>query len=265
MPKLINLVDQRFNNLTAKEAVGKDKQGSRLWLCECICGNTVITTSYLLMSGRKKNCGCKHKLNLTDQRFGDLVVKKSAGKDKHRNRLWLCECTCGNTIITTSYFLRSGRKTHCGCKHKYRRFTVNQKFGNLTIKKVIGLNKYKNKILLCECVCGNTIEVTSFVLKLGLKTHCGCKNKQEVKQEMTKHIEKIQMIQTEHKTVRADYNVFKICDNDLMSFNKMEILDKKNLILKLTQKVLEEAKSSASLDLFLTFLTGRKSNLGYLY
>lgn len=324
MPKLINLVDQRFNNLTVKEAVGKDKKGNRLWLCECICGNTVITTSYLLMSGRKKNCGCKHKLNLTDQRFGDLVVKKSAGKDKHRNRLWLCECTCGNevvtasylltsgqktncgcksirkqslvnqkfgdltvkkftgrdkqgnrlwlcectcgnTIITTSYFLRSGRKTHCGCKNKYRRFTVNQKFGNLTIKKVIGLNKYKNKILLCECVCGNTIEVTSFVLKLGLKTHCGCKNKQEVKQEMTKHIEKIQMVRTEHKTVRADYNVFKICDNDLTSFNKMEILDKKNLILKLTQKVLEEAKSSASLDLFLTFLTGRKSNLGYLY
>ena len=265
MSKALDLEGQKFGDLVVKEYLGYDKYNNRYWLCECTCGKQVKIRSTILTSGKKTHCGCKNylKLNLINKKFGDLTVKEFAGSNKWKRRLWLCECACGETGITTTYNLTSGRKTNCGCKKKLG--LINQKFGDLVVREITGINKYGDKVWLCECTCGNKIKVSTKMLKWGLKTHCGCKNKQEVKQEMTKHIEKIQMIQTEHKTVRADYNVFKICDNDLMSFNKMEILDKKNLILKLTQKVLEEAKSSASLDLFLTFLTGRKSNLGYLY
>lgn len=260
-----SLINKKFGNLTVKEFAGYDKHKNRLWLCECTCGNKVKVATTHLITGQRTNCGCKgaRKPNLVNQKFGDLTVKEFAGTDKRGSRLWLCECTCGETVKVETRRLKSGEKTNCGCKKKLG--LINQKFGDLVVREITGINKYGDKVWLCECTCGNKIKVSTKMLKWGLKVHCGCKNKQEVKQETTKHIEKIQMIQTEHKTVQADYNVFKICDNDLTSFNKMEILDKKNLILKLTQKVLEEAKSSASLDLFLTFLTGRKSNLGYLY
>ena len=74
MPKIIDLVDQKFDDLTVKEAAGKDEKNNRLWLCECTCGNTILATSYALRSGRKKNCGCKQ--SLINQKFGDLTVKE---------------------------------------------------------------------------------------------------------------------------------------------------------------------------------------------
>ena len=55
MPKIIDLVDQKFDDLTVKEAAGKDKKNNRLWLCECTCGNTILATSYELRSKKKKN------------------------------------------------------------------------------------------------------------------------------------------------------------------------------------------------------------------
>ena len=53
-------------------------------------------------------------LNLVGERFGDLTVKESAGTDKWRNKLWLCECTCGNTVIVATRRLINGWKIHCG-------------------------------------------------------------------------------------------------------------------------------------------------------
>ena len=57
-------------------------------------------------------------LDLEGQKFGDLTVKSFGGLTKHRHRLWLCECTCGNTVKTTTQQLRAGLKTNCGCKSK---------------------------------------------------------------------------------------------------------------------------------------------------
>lgn len=57
-------------------------------------------------------------LDLADQKFGDLLVREFAGYNKHKHKLWLCECTCGNTVKTTTQQLRAGLKTNCGCKSK---------------------------------------------------------------------------------------------------------------------------------------------------
>jgi len=201
-------------------------------------------------------------IDLVDQKFDDLTVKEAAGKDEKNNRLWLCECTCGNTILATSYALRSGRKKNCGCKQSL----INQKFGDLTVKKVTATSTWGLKILLCECVCGNTIKVSSETLKSGLKTNCGCKQKeQKTKKEILKLDKKAKKETTSHnEKIFSGCVDFWICsdnDSDLRSpsLENMQILVKKEMILKLTKKALEKITSIAKLDLFLAFLTGQRT------
>lgn len=201
-------------------------------------------------------------IDLVDQKFDDLTVKEAAGKDEKNNRLWLCKCTCGNTILATSYALRSGRKKNCGCKQSL----INQKFGDLTVKKVTATSTWGLKILLCECVCGNTIKVSSETLKSGLKTNCGCKQKeQKTKKEILKLDKKAKKETTSHnEKIFSGCVDFWICsdnDSDLRSpsLENMQILVKKEMILKLTKKALEKITSIAKLDLFLAFLTGQRT------
>lgn len=61
------------------------------------------------------------KLDLTNQRFGRLLViseapKRKVGKSTHR---WMnVICDCGNTKEVPVQNLRNGRCTSCGCVHK---------------------------------------------------------------------------------------------------------------------------------------------------
>lgn len=201
-------------------------------------------------------------LELTGERFGDLVVKEFAGKDEEKNRLWLCECSCGNTIIVPTRYLRSWGKTHCGCKTT-RRLVKNKKFGDLIAKHVIAASKWGDKLWLCECTCGNTIKVLSCDLTSGKKTNCGCKQKTEkeilkldlkTKKEITSHNEKI-------FSGCTDFWICSDNESDLRSpsLENMQILVKKEMILKLTKKALEKITSIAKLDLFLAFLTGQRT------
>ncbi len=53
-------------------------------------------------------------VNIIGERRGSLVVK-----DHHRNvkgiNSWVCECDCGNMVITTTGHLNSGHTQSCGC------------------------------------------------------------------------------------------------------------------------------------------------------
>jgi hypothetical protein len=56
--KYKDLTNQRFGLLVAKEIVGSTGQ-SKIWRCECDCGNkNFTTTSRHLISGNTKSCGC---------------------------------------------------------------------------------------------------------------------------------------------------------------------------------------------------------------
>ena len=200
-------------------------------------------------------------IDLVDQKFDDLTVKEAAGKDEKNNRLWLCECTCGNTILATSYALRSGRKKNCGCKQSL----INQKFGDLTVKEIVAASNWGLKILLCECVCGNTIKVSSETLKSGLKTNCGCKQKeQKTKKEILKLDKKTKKETTSHnEKIFSGCVDFWICsdnDSDLHSpsLEEIEIWDKKFTALELVKRKLKEIKNVNELNSFLTFLSGQR-------
>ena len=54
-------------------------------------------------------------IDMIGQTFGKLTVIEDAGADKHKQKIWLCECDCGNTTIVTGYALRKGHTRSCGC------------------------------------------------------------------------------------------------------------------------------------------------------
>lgn len=61
MPKLIDETGNRYNRLVVVKYVGKKyyKTGpKRMWLCQCDCGNTLLTPIPPLKNGRTKSCGC---------------------------------------------------------------------------------------------------------------------------------------------------------------------------------------------------------------
>lgn len=54
-----NLTGRKFGKLTALELLQeKSKNGSRLWLCKCDCGNFKKVSRNSLLNGNTKSCGC---------------------------------------------------------------------------------------------------------------------------------------------------------------------------------------------------------------
>lgn len=65
MPKLKNIVGNKFGELLVLECAGKDKNGKYLWLCSCTCGKRKIIRGNHLCSGASKSCGCKEAVKKT--------------------------------------------------------------------------------------------------------------------------------------------------------------------------------------------------------
>lgn len=111
------------------------------------------------------------KLNLVGQRFGKLIaVKELPPTTKGGNYRWECRCDCGNTVIVRGGALTSGHTKSCGCFRNLR----NLRFGRLTALKPTGKKSGSNAIWLCQCECGNQIEVSTDNLRSGGVRSCGC-------------------------------------------------------------------------------------------
>lgn len=57
-------------------------------------------------------------IDLTNKRFGKLVVVKKTGHDKHRNVKWLCQCDCSKFSEVVGRDLHCGDTKSCGCLRK---------------------------------------------------------------------------------------------------------------------------------------------------
>jgi hypothetical protein len=55
-------------------------------------------------------------IDLTQKRFGRLLVVKNTGTVKHGAHYWLCRCDCGTEKEISGRLLRKGETTSCGCK-----------------------------------------------------------------------------------------------------------------------------------------------------
>lgn len=176
--KAIDLTNQIFGDLTVISRAGSSKDKKALWLCRCTCGNTRIVLGKLLRAGKITHCGCKNRTtvkDITGQKFGKLTVLNRAGSDNSKKALWLCKCECGNEKILRGSDLISGKIKSCGC-YKTECLSndlTGKRFGRLTVIKQID-KKNDQLIWLCECDCGNDIEVTTNHLITGNTQSCGC-------------------------------------------------------------------------------------------
>lgn len=174
-----------FNDLSGKvfgeiTVLEKDielskQKGKVYWKCRCSCGRE----KSIRADGLKKiqTCGECSK-DLLGKRFGLLVVIEKGKIDINGHRYWKCQCDCGNIKEVNGDNLRRGLTQSCGCLHSKTMSEraidlTNQRFGKLTvIKKASSLN---GRIKwLCQCECGNFIEVFGANLKSGHTTSCGC-------------------------------------------------------------------------------------------
>lgn len=115
--------------------------------------------------------------DLTGREFNSWKVLRYLG-----NRLWECECKCGEIRAVQDYALTHNKSKSCGKCNKVK-FNAGDTVGSWTV--VTG-EIIDNKVL-CECECGTRRMVSIYTLKNGKSTSCGCKkNTDKVKSPVIK-------------------------------------------------------------------------------
>lgn len=149
-----------------------NERGISYFKCKCSCGVEKSIARNNLISGDSTSCGhdsSKDKLvDMTGQQFGELTVLKYIKDEKK----WLCQCSCGNTVLKRSWDLRNNKGKTCGIKENHTSKKMidltGKTFGELTVIKYAGDRNW-----ICRCSCGNTIETQGARLRDGSKTSCG--------------------------------------------------------------------------------------------
>ena len=54
-------------------------------------------------------------LDLSGQKYGTLTAIRRV-ENVNGKAAWLCRCECGKELIVLTKYLRSGKKTNCGCR-----------------------------------------------------------------------------------------------------------------------------------------------------
>lgn len=57
----------------------------------------------------------KNYIDLSNLKFGRLIVKNQHGADSHGQATWICSCSCGRYTLVRGYLLRCGKTRSCGC------------------------------------------------------------------------------------------------------------------------------------------------------
>jgi hypothetical protein len=105
VPKIINLLGQKFGKLTVVRFAGRNHGKSRnvSWECLCDCGNTTVTSSGHLRSGNTESCGCgKGKFTHGQSRVNDGVGTPEYETWRHM----ISRC---NSVSCTGYENYGGR------------------------------------------------------------------------------------------------------------------------------------------------------------
>lgn len=126
MAKFKDITGLTYGRLTVVAWAGSTtKAGNYEWMCRCACGQTTKVAAGQLKNGSIKSCGCLRReflasgpqfKDLTDQRFGRLIViAEAGGRSTGQRILWLCQCDCGARHVTNSGTLLKGTTISCGC------------------------------------------------------------------------------------------------------------------------------------------------------
>ena len=130
MSKALELTGKVFGHLTVVKRI-ENKGMKSQWLCLCDCGNECNVLGTSLTIGNTMSCGCSKDnavIQLAGRRFGRLTVVSAFGKN-HGEITWLCSCDCGGTKVVSSYPLRNGITSSCGCLESENRRAHTTKHG----------------------------------------------------------------------------------------------------------------------------------------
>ena len=114
-------------------------------------------------------------MDLANKKFGELTVIDKVCPQIGRTVKWNCICNCGNRTIVRQNNLVGGGTKSCG-QHVYNNL-VGKKFHHLTVKNQgngISYGSAKKISYICECDCGNIVEITAQSIVNGNTKSCGC-------------------------------------------------------------------------------------------
>ena len=115
--------------------------------------------------------------DLRGRTFGKLTVLERA-ESKSDRVTWKCLCSCGEYTTATSYALKSGGRTDCGCgkKENHRKIDITgRRYGKLiAICPTDRRNALGSIIWKCRCDCGKETEASVLELNSGNRKSCGC-------------------------------------------------------------------------------------------
>lgn len=184
------------------EVIGYNEE-TKKWICKCDCGNITEVLGYNLKQGNTKSCGHlknakgirKHKeINIMGEQIGQLYVKDvNMDTGFAVVKCLQCKKVSKKPISDLIEMKKTRKKSYTcginGCHYKVKgrknqSIKVGTRFGRLTV-----LSKLDNKVVktkksitsipmyLCECQCGNQVEVQGRYLLDGRTKSCGCLRK----------------------------------------------------------------------------------------
>lgn len=180
-------IGDRFGDWVVEERVDYRRVKLRCTLCG---EGTSIQYDYHLSRGSIKKCDCVTGRipgttveDLRGKKFGKWTPLNYKG-----NMIWECRCEgCGRVFDVRADRLRNGTSTQCkSCSASNRKPNnrgpkediTGQQFGLWTVLEYV-----KGGLWKCQCGCDNhTIRnISSFDLKSGKTTSCGCAKQQKIK------------------------------------------------------------------------------------
>ena len=201
----------------------------------------------------KNNLNPGFRFDLTGQVFGKLTVLEFDKEYTIKKRLettsgyawWKCQCECGKIVSISSVALRNGHTTSCGCRRKetcskqLKEYRIShespklidltgQVFGKLTVLEKSNQKRNNKPMWICQCSCGNIVEVSGNNLRQKYTQSCGC-IKKSIGEDIIKTI-----LLNNNIPFKQEVKFDDLKDKTFLRFD-FAILDKNNTIIKLIE------------------------------
>lgn len=237
MGKFIDETGNQYGEWTILEYIPPDKRESQglNWLAQCSCGDKRPVRISDLRNGKSKSCGCLRKKNWNieiGKTYGEITVLYQL-KNRHGNYIqqYHCRCSCGNEVDWPADYIN--KKKNCGCKFMEGFDTlqdmIGERYGYLT---VIGVSdrldkEGKHSYRICQCDCGNIVDVFRGHLKDGHTRSCGC---------MVSFGEDyvVQFLSKLNYNVKRQYKIEKLKDKNSLPFD-VAVFDSENKLIGLIE------------------------------
>lgn len=131
---------------------------------------------------------------MSDIKIGDRFGRWTVIGEAKKKYYSLCKCDCGTVREVNNSTLRLGKSLSCGCrqaedrKKTYTENLIGKRKGRLVVlERTEKKDKKGNPIYLCQCDCGNVVELSSRrLIKRARTNSCGCLRKERGKEEKEK-------------------------------------------------------------------------------